>query len=143
MSSGHAGVLLRSTATQRRGGREASCRRLLRNHRAALRLFFRIATFAMLCNTLRMASHLPHNNTPVVRIGVGEAVRITGYHADTIRRAADAGKIDEIRTPGGHRRLALADVVALANGSHTSPEDAASEPGAHSLETSGAPGDGE
>lgn len=90
-----------------------------------------------------MASRVPHITTPSARIGVGEAARITGLHADTIRRAADAGKINEIRTPGGHRRLALADVLAFAEGSHTSPEDAATEPGAPSLDTTGALGDGE
>lgn len=89
-----------------------------------------------------MAPLLPHNNTSAARIGVGEAVRITGWHADTIRRAADAGKIDEIRTPGGHRRLLLTDVQALA-GTHTSPEDAAGESGARLLDTTGASGAGE
>lgn len=62
-----------------------------------------------------MASKLPHITTPVERIGVGEAARITGLHPDTIRRAADAGKIRSIRTPGGQRRLAYTDVIALAN----------------------------
>lgn len=63
-----------------------------------------------------MAPELPHNNTPVDRIGVGEAARLTGLHADTIRRAADAGKIGGIRTPGGQRRLNRADVLALTAG---------------------------
>jgi putative resolvase len=33
-----------------------------------------------------------------------QASEILGYHMDTLRRMADAGKIEVIRTKGGHRR---------------------------------------
>lgn len=81
-----------------------------------------------------MASHVPHITTPVERIGVGEAARITGLHPDTIRRAADANKIRSIRTPGGHRQLDLSDVLALAAGTLTSPQDAESQSSPHVAE---------
>ena len=48
------------------------------------------------------------------RVGIGEAARIEQLSTDTIRRAADAGKIPFSRTPGGQRRFRVADVQALA-----------------------------
>ena len=44
---------------------------------------------------------------------VSEAARLIYVSADTIRRYADAGKIETQRTPANHRRFRRADVLAL------------------------------
>jgi excisionase family DNA binding protein len=44
---------------------------------------------------------------------LGEASRVLGVDPDTLRRWADAGKIEVFVTPGGHRRFARAAVEAL------------------------------
>jgi excisionase family DNA binding protein len=44
---------------------------------------------------------------------LGEASRLLGVDPDTLRRWADAGKIEVFVTPGGHRRFARAAVEAL------------------------------
>ncbi|QTV79445.1 helix-turn-helix domain-containing protein [Microbacterium sp. NIBRBAC000506063] len=54
------------------------------------------------------------------RIGVTEAARISGFSIDTIRRAADSGKLNHTRTPGGQRRFLVDDVLALAEGGEQS-----------------------
>lgn len=65
---------------------------------------------------------------------LGEASRVLGVDPDTLRRWADAGKIDVFVTPGGHRRFPRAAVAALV--------PAPPQPSRHrSLEALGAPTD--
>jgi excisionase family DNA binding protein len=46
-------------------------------------------------------------------VGLGEASRLLGVHPDTVRRWANAGKIDVFATQGGHRRFRRATIEAL------------------------------
>lgn len=55
------------------------------------------------------------------RVGIGEAAEIAGLSRDTIRRAADAGKLPHSRTPGGQRRFRVSDVEALNDSSGAAP----------------------
>ena len=45
-----------------------------------------------------------------VWLDLADAARYLGVHFTTLRRWADAGSVPCIRTPGGHRRFALADL---------------------------------
>ncbi len=49
-------------------------------------------------------------------LSLGEAARLLGVDATTLRGWADAGKVRVFRTPGGHRRFAAADLWALLGG---------------------------
>lgn len=44
---------------------------------------------------------------------LGQAARMLGVDPDTLRRWADAGKIDVFTTPGGHRRFPRAAIEAI------------------------------
>jgi excisionase family DNA binding protein len=46
-------------------------------------------------------------------LSLQQASQILGVHPSTLRQWSDAGKIPTVRTPGGHRRFAEADVRAL------------------------------
>ncbi|OLC55071.1 MAG: hypothetical protein AUH85_10180 [Chloroflexi bacterium 13_1_40CM_4_68_4] len=46
-------------------------------------------------------------------LALGEASRLLGIDPDTLRRWADAGKIEVFVTPGGHRRFPRAAIEAL------------------------------
>lgn len=46
-------------------------------------------------------------------LALGEASRILGVDPDTLRRWADAGKIEVLRTPGGHRRFLRTSIEAM------------------------------
>jgi excisionase family DNA binding protein len=48
-------------------------------------------------------------------LSLPEAARWLGVHNSTLRRWADNGAIPMMRTPGGHRRFALADIERFAN----------------------------
>jgi len=49
-------------------------------------------------------------------VNLGRACKILGVNESTVRRWADAGQIRCFRTPGGHRRFAEADLIALTEG---------------------------
>lgn len=49
---------------------------------------------------------------------LGEASRLLGVDASTLRTWADAGQVRTFRTPGGHRRFAQTDLQALLQRSH-------------------------
>jgi excisionase family DNA binding protein len=51
---------------------------------------------------------------PVETVTMGEAAQTLGVSVSTLRRWADAGEIDMVRTAGGHRRFPLAEVRRLA-----------------------------
>lgn len=43
---------------------------------------------------------------------IGEAAKALGVHVDTLRRWADAGLIQVVVLPSGHRRFRAADIAA-------------------------------
>ena len=47
-------------------------------------------------------------------LSLGEAALEVGVHPTTLRRWADRGALPVMRTPGGHRRFALADIRRIA-----------------------------
>ena len=54
---------------------------------------------------------------------LGTAAELLGVSTDTLRRWADEGRLETVRTPGGHRRVAAATLArfaaATADGGHT------------------------
>ena len=55
-------------------------------------------------------------------VSLARACAILGVNESTVRRWADAEKIRCFRTPGGHRRFAEADLIAMTNGTGGSHE---------------------
>lgn len=55
-------------------------------------------------------------------VSLARACSILGVNESTVRRWADADKIRCFRTPGGHRRFAEADLIAITNGTAESHE---------------------
>jgi len=55
-------------------------------------------------------------------VSLARACAILGVNESTVRRWADAEKIRCFRTPGGHRRFAEADLIAITNGTADSHE---------------------
>ncbi|HJM74319.1 MAG TPA: helix-turn-helix domain-containing protein [Dehalococcoidia bacterium] len=55
-------------------------------------------------------------------VNLGRACEILGVNESTIRRWADAEQIRCFRTPGGHRRFAEADLIALTEGGVSAPD---------------------
>ena len=53
-------------------------------------------------------------------LSLSEASALLGVHPTTLRRWANAGDIACFRTPGGHRRFRLADLVAWTQGAKQS-----------------------
>ncbi|WP_322822818.1 helix-turn-helix domain-containing protein [Chloroflexus sp.] len=48
-------------------------------------------------------------------LSLSAASKLLGVHASTLRRWADEGAVPVYITPGGHRRFARADILALAS----------------------------
>ena len=55
-------------------------------------------------------------------VSLSRACAILGVNESTVRRWADAEKIRCFRTPGGHRRFAESDLIAITNGTAESHE---------------------
>ncbi|MEX0599621.1 MAG: helix-turn-helix domain-containing protein, partial [Rhodothermales bacterium] len=49
-----------------------------------------------------------------LKVTTGEASEIVHVHESTIKRWCDAGRIDHVRTPGGHRRVVLSSLLDYA-----------------------------
>lgn len=64
----------------------------------------------------------PQGETTVRWVSLARACSILGVNESTVRRWADAEKIRCFRTPGGHRRFAEADLIAITSGSVDSHE---------------------
>ena len=63
-----------------------------------------------------MATHMETTAKPSMTTGA--AARMLGLHRDTVKRWISAGKLPSWRTPGGHRRIDLADVIAAQRTLH-------------------------
>ena len=63
------------------------------------------------------------SQTPAVTrwVNLGRACEILGVNESTVRRWADSGEIRCFRTPGGHRRFAEGDLVAMTEGGPGGP----------------------
>ena len=46
---------------------------------------------------------------------IGDAAKLRGVSIDTLRRWEKAGKIQAVRTEGGHRRYRVADLLKVDN----------------------------
>ncbi len=55
-------------------------------------------------------------------VNLGRACEILGVNESTVRRWADSGELRCFRTPGGHRRFAEGDLVAMTDGGAPQPE---------------------
>lgn len=53
---------------------------------------------------------------PTRWVNLARACEVLGVNESTARRWADSGQIRSFRTPGGHRRFAEADLLAIVNG---------------------------
>ncbi|HEV2249588.1 MAG TPA: helix-turn-helix domain-containing protein [Candidatus Limnocylindria bacterium] len=51
--------------------------------------------------------------TGTLWLTLGEASRILGVDPDTLRRWADNGKVDVLKTPGGHRRFLRSSIEGM------------------------------
>ena len=51
--------------------------------------------------------------TGTLWLTLGEASRILGVDPDTLRRWADNGKVDVLKTPGGHRRFLRTSIESM------------------------------
>lgn len=70
-----------------------------------------------------MAEPTPNDPAEETRwVSLSRACAILGVNESTVRRWADADKIRCFRTPGGHRRFAESDLIAITNGTAESHE---------------------
>lgn len=66
-----------------------------------------------------MISVLPSQATSETRwLSLKQACALLGVNANSLRAWADQGEIRSFRTPGGHRRFAEADLLALTQNAH-------------------------
>lgn len=56
---------------------------------------------------------MPGRATERTWLALGEASQLLGVDPDTLRRWADAGKVEAQRTPGGHRRFKRSSIEAM------------------------------
>jgi len=65
----------------------------------------------------RTANHAANRTAAQgIAVPVAEAARLLGIDARTVRRMCAEGRLQSFVTPGGHRRVALADIEAIQNG---------------------------
>lgn len=69
-----------------------------------------------------MSSRQPEISGGTRWISLAKACAILGVSDSTVRRWADAGQIRCFRTPGGHRRFAEPDLLAMTEGQRLSQE---------------------
>lgn len=55
----------------------------------------------------------PRHTQKVADLRLAEAAAKLSVHPETLRRWADEGKVPFVRTPGGERRFATADIDAV------------------------------
>lgn len=71
----------------------------------------RFGTFARL--SVKMANEIIRDiSNEEEWLPLGKAAALLGVHTMTLRRWSDSGRFPYYRTPGGHRRFALADIEA-------------------------------
>lgn len=56
------------------------------------------------------------NGRPTRWVSLARACELLGVNESTVRRWADSGEIQVFRTPGGHRRFAEAELLAMIQG---------------------------
>jgi len=78
-----------------------------------------ITTYGEYCNAWHLLNgddlkvNLSQSETKTSLISIGQASKITGYHQNSLRRWEEQGKLVPQRTPGGHRRYILQDILDL------------------------------
>ena len=72
-------------------------------------------------------------------LSVSAVADLLGVHVDTVRRWTGEGKLPEVRTPGGHRRIPRGAVQRLLGGA--GPEAPGAETGGAALPDAGDPAD--
>ena len=63
-------------------------------------------------------------DAPPKDLGVTEAAQVLGVHPDTLRAWADKGEVKSVKTVGGWRRFARADLDAFLAERTTGPDAA-------------------
>lgn len=66
---------------------------------------------------------MPANQTTEALISSSEAAQILGVHAASIKRWSDQGKIQCLRTPGGHRRFLRSEINDMRRATVDKPQE--------------------